>query len=162
SRTLSNFSSGVYLVWNVSGHVTLRVTKTGGINAVASGLFLGAGPGASVSFVKQDTSTQGNWRAAYGSDGYNLARDLASPAARGAPVRGGQSMAEWATSPPDTRGLLGPGTPATRLAATWYTYSSSSFTIDLNFNDAAQHQVALYCVDWDYQGRSQTIDVLGS
>jgi len=29
----------VYLVWNVSGHVKIQVTLTGGINAVASGLF---------------------------------------------------------------------------------------------------------------------------
>ena len=35
----SSFHNGVYLVWNLSGHVKLRVTLTGGANAVASGLF---------------------------------------------------------------------------------------------------------------------------
>jgi hypothetical protein len=39
SQSLTNFGEGVYLVWNVSGHVKIQVTLTGGINAVASGLF---------------------------------------------------------------------------------------------------------------------------
>ena len=30
---------GTYLVWNLQGNVTLKVTKTGGANAVVSGLF---------------------------------------------------------------------------------------------------------------------------
>ncbi len=39
TRTITNFGGGVWLVWNVSGHVQLRVTKTAGLNAVVSGLF---------------------------------------------------------------------------------------------------------------------------
>jgi len=39
TRTISGFSNGQYLVWNVRGHVTLRITLTGGINAVMSGMF---------------------------------------------------------------------------------------------------------------------------
>jgi hypothetical protein len=41
SRSLSNFSGGVYLVWDIQGHVVLNVTWTGGYNAVISGLFFG-------------------------------------------------------------------------------------------------------------------------
>jgi len=41
TRSIANFTNGEYLVWNVSGHVTMRVTLTGGLNAVVSGLFLG-------------------------------------------------------------------------------------------------------------------------
>lgn len=43
SRSLTSFGDGVYLVWNVRGHVKLRFTYTGGIssnNAVISGIFL--------------------------------------------------------------------------------------------------------------------------
>jgi hypothetical protein len=38
-RTLSNFSSGAYLVWNISGHVIINVTSAGGTNAVVNGVF---------------------------------------------------------------------------------------------------------------------------
>ena len=39
TRTLSSFNGGAYVVWNVSGHVKIRVTLTGGVNAVVSGIF---------------------------------------------------------------------------------------------------------------------------
>jgi len=39
TRTISNFSTGVYLIWNISGHVTINVTLTGGPNPVISGAF---------------------------------------------------------------------------------------------------------------------------
>ena len=42
SETLSNFSGGQYLVWNISGHVQFQVTNlVGGSNAVISGIFFG-------------------------------------------------------------------------------------------------------------------------
>jgi hypothetical protein len=37
--TFSGFHSGEYAVWNVQGHVLIQVTKTGGANAVVSGIF---------------------------------------------------------------------------------------------------------------------------
>jgi len=46
SRTVTSFNSGAYLVWTVSGHVQVRVTLTGGANAVISGLFFDAVPSA--------------------------------------------------------------------------------------------------------------------
>ena len=39
TRTLSAFTNGQYLVWTIGGHVTFRVTSTGAMNAVVSGLF---------------------------------------------------------------------------------------------------------------------------
>ena len=39
TRAVSSFNGGQYLVWNLKGHVILRITMTGGANAVASGLF---------------------------------------------------------------------------------------------------------------------------
>ena len=45
-----------------------------------------------------------------------------------------------------------------RIAATWY--NSSSFLIDLAFNDTAQHQLAIYCLDWDSTSRAERIDIL--
>jgi hypothetical protein len=39
TRVLSSFGNGVYLVWNLTGHVRINVTWTGGNNAVVSGAF---------------------------------------------------------------------------------------------------------------------------
>ena len=41
TRTISNFTGGVYLYWSVSGHVKINVTWTAGANAVISGVFFG-------------------------------------------------------------------------------------------------------------------------
>jgi hypothetical protein len=41
SRTVSNFRQGEYLVWNVQGHVTFRITNLGVSNGVVSGIFFG-------------------------------------------------------------------------------------------------------------------------
>jgi hypothetical protein len=40
TRSVSNFTEGVYVVWTVTGHVKLQITKTAGNNAVISGVFL--------------------------------------------------------------------------------------------------------------------------
>lgn len=45
TRTITNFSNGVYLIWNLSGNVTLKLTSVSGTNAVLSGIFFGTGGG---------------------------------------------------------------------------------------------------------------------
>ena len=44
TRTVSGFGGGVYLVWDITGHVVIRVTNTGPVNAVVSGLFVDREP----------------------------------------------------------------------------------------------------------------------
>lgn len=39
-RQLSGFTDGAYLVWNLSGHVVVRITRAAGANAILSGIFL--------------------------------------------------------------------------------------------------------------------------
>jgi subtilisin family serine protease len=41
TRSISSFHSGLYLDYQVSGHLRIRIARTGGANAVLSGLFLG-------------------------------------------------------------------------------------------------------------------------
>ncbi len=49
SRTLTSFQNGVYLVWDVSGSITIRLTNLdSSANAVLSGLFLGGPLGPTV------------------------------------------------------------------------------------------------------------------
>jgi hypothetical protein len=45
ARLISGFSNGAYLVWNLSGHVFIRITNTSTkANAVSSGIFFGPAP----------------------------------------------------------------------------------------------------------------------
>jgi hypothetical protein len=39
ARTLSNFANGIYVIWNLSGHVKINVTWISGSSAVVSGVF---------------------------------------------------------------------------------------------------------------------------
>ena len=73
SRPLSSFTGGQYAVWSVRGRVRFDVIRTGPLNAVVSAVFLdpagAAGASTSASFVRLDTTTQGNWRGLYGAKG---------------------------------------------------------------------------------------------
>ena len=162
SRTLSGFNGGQYVVWNLRGHVKLRFTRTGGVNAVLSGVFFGAGggggtPGSAATFAGLDSTTQGTWLSSYGSDGYNIFNDAVSYPAYATVTATGQSVYTWAGATSDPRGLQRPGGGA-RIAATWY--SETSFDIDLNLAGSQAHDVSFYAVDWDNQVRTQRFDVL--
>jgi len=41
---MSAFPAGQYLVWNLAGHATIRITVLGGSNPVVSGLLFGSEP----------------------------------------------------------------------------------------------------------------------
>jgi hypothetical protein len=162
TRQLSNFSSGVYLAWNVSGSVTFKVTCTAGYNAVISGLFFDP-VSASAAFVKTDTTTQGAWKGAYGSSGYDIAGDTTAnnpslPAYVSSVALAGDSTYIYQSSTSDPRALQQAGDGATsRIAAVWY--AAPSFTITVNMADMAVHQVALYAMDED-RNRSEQIEVI--
>ena len=41
TRSVSSFTNGTYLVWDLNGNVNMRITKVSGVDAVVSGLFFG-------------------------------------------------------------------------------------------------------------------------
>jgi hypothetical protein len=45
-----------------------------------------------------------------------------------------------------------------RIAATWYTWST--LDIDIQLTDDRLHQVAMYFLDWDSKGRSESLELL--
>jgi len=160
TRGLSNFLNGQYLAWTVAGHVKIQVNRTSGPNAVLSGVFLGgggAGATSQASFVKLDTGTRGTWKGVYGSAGYNVIGDRSSYPSYVTVTPSGQYSYTWAASTTDTRALQKASSSTDRIASTWY--SSIPFSVDLNFTDSNIHQVAVYCVDWDVRGRSQTLSI---
>ena len=153
--------SGQYLIWTITGHVIFRVTRTGGVNAVVSGLFIGGGAGGggggSATFVLTDSTSQGSWRNVYGAEGTALATEVSTlPPFAQLNVNGALTWT-WAASTSDVRALQRL-TGDDRFAATWY--SGDTFDLDLNLTDGLPHQVALYAVDFDSGGRVQRIDVL--
>jgi hypothetical protein len=259
ARSVTAFSNGQYLIWNLRGHVKLRVTKTVGFNGVVSGIFfnmaqpnfsigvspatrstiagtnvsytvqvnasagfagsvdlaasglplgatanfspasvVGAGtstltvltgpltPGgtypitvtgtsvalsrsetitlivtasapAGAVFLQTNALTKGSWKGVFGSEGYSIANTTTSYPAYAEVAFSGQNSFTWASSTTDVRALQ-QATGSDRIASTWY--SSTSFEININLKDGNWHQVAIYCLDWENSGRSQTIDIL--
>jgi hypothetical protein len=166
SRTVAGFSGGEYLVWTLGGHVQLRLTDLAGNNAVLNGLFFGPAGSApsgngSAQFVKTDTGPRGTWQGHYGANGYNVVgAGTPSYPSYATVTTAGNSEYTWADPAPtvDPRALQKPPPSNDHIAAAWY--STTSFTVDVNITDGATHQVALYLLDWDFNGRTERIDVL--
>ena len=81
----------------VSGNVLIKFTKTAGLNAVLSGLFLDPYT-TSAMFTKQDTTTEGNWIGAYGTQGYDVVDNAASIPSYATVTPSGQSTYMWSTT----------------------------------------------------------------
>jgi len=163
--TGANFVNGSYLIWNVAGHVTITITSNAGPNCVVAGIFFG-GPDVPVppvsttaSFSGADTSTEGSWLGTYGADGYWVANGGQSmPQYDPTLAMNGESTWTWASPTSDPRAPeTGTDGATSRTASTWY--SSSSFTFDVNITDGQTHQVALYLLNWDSQGRTETVQI---
>ena len=64
----------------------------------------------------------------------------------------------WADTSDDARALKKSAADAKDgLAACWY--SENVWSIDINFTDEIEHQVAIYCLDWDTETRVMTVEV---
>ena len=156
SQSISNFASGEYLVWTISGNVLITISALAGINAVLDGLFFDpAGPPlppppptATASFLATDTTTQGNWIGVYGNQGFNvLGSGVSNPTGDATVTPSGQSLYTWATPPFYAGGALQvPPAGTSRIAAAWY--SSTSFTIDVNLAAGYAYNLELYFLDY--------------
>jgi lysophospholipase L1-like esterase len=163
TEQVSNFSGGQYLVWNLSGHVTITITDTGPGNAVLSGLMFDpaaavTAPTATAKYVTTNTTTGGTWTGVYGADGYSVVAGQTSLPAYASLTTTGASTYTWSTSATDTRNLqVSPGA-SSRVGAC--DVSATSFTFDLNLTDGNAHQVGLYALNWDsWTYRNETITI---
>ena len=154
TETIKSFNSGVYLEWAISGNVLITLTHIAGKNAVLSGLFFDAPP--SASFVKQDTTTQGNWIGTYGTQGYDVIGNAASLPSYATVTPSGQSNYTWAASTTDPRALEDVGGNG-RIAACWF--ANPSFTVDVDITDGQTHDLELYFLDWDTTARVEQVQI---
>ena len=106
--------------------------------------------------MKTDTATQGNWLGVYGNQGYDVIGKPAIFPSYATVTPAGQSTFTWAATTTDPRAFRHQ-TVRNRIAATWY--STTSFTIAVNLNDGQAHNIALYALDWDNNGRSEQIQI---
>ena len=79
-----------------------------------------SGGAAVAQFVKADTTTQGNWKSAYGGDGFNVLGDVAAYPAYASVTPSGNLFYVWNPSTADPRALQ-KSVATDRVAATWYT-----------------------------------------
>jgi hypothetical protein len=160
--TVSNFSEGLYVVWQVHGKVTFRVRNLGPLQAVVSGIFADA-PGTapvetSAQFVGTDIQTGGSWKGFYGRDGVHVVGDgLLFPAYGRFRSTGDTRLQQWTGSTTDPAALER-STSSDRLASSWW--SATSVNLHFTFTDLLTHRISLYCLDWDALNREQRIDVI--
>jgi len=149
-------AAGLYTPPTSISSQTITVTATSVAQTTQFGTATINLAGSIVSFVGSDTTTQGNWQGVYGADGYSIAnsvQSLPSYASTFAPQN--QSNYTWASSTTDVRALQLPSSG--RIASTWY--SNPGFNLNVNFTDSNAHKLALYALDWDSGGRSETIQI---
>src|SRR5262249_4226687 len=131
-----------------------------GNNVAVNAVFFGAATGSSsAQFLGTDTTTQGNWRSAYGADGYDIAQDTsaANPVipAYAQVSLSGESNWTWPSSYTAIYPLQNAASNGT-IAACWF--APSSFDIHIDLTDGRTHQVALYATDPDGSVEFQVLD----
>ncbi len=155
TETLSSFSGGVHLQWVVTGNVMIEVATTNRATAVLSGVFIDSPTALSApSPAFEDGTTEGNWIGSYGSQGYDFIGNTASLPSYATITTTGQTSYTWTASTTDPRALQN-ASGTGRVAACWY--SSTSFNIDVNLTDGQAHELSLYAIDWDNEGRGEQI-----
>jgi ELWxxDGT repeat protein len=161
SRTVSHFQGGEYLVYNVSGDVTITFINDGPQNAVLSGLFIDpvSTPSGTASFAGTDAQTHGNYTGFYGGDGYDVFNAASSlPSYASLSIPSSVSNYTWDPNATSVNALQTSPGATTRIAACDYS-NSPAFTMGLNLTDGKTHKVAIYVLDYDYQHRAETIQI---
>jgi hypothetical protein len=110
-------------------------------------------------FVGTDAATKGNWRGVYGAEGYTVIGSAASYPAYAQVSAAGKQDWVWNQVTTDARALQ-TADGLSRIAACWY--QPGTFTINVSFTDGATHRVALYFCDWDFAGRTETVELVDS
>jgi hypothetical protein len=125
-------------------------------------------------FIKQDSTTSGNWGGVYGKDGYALCnyqgesgdkKSLPSYVTsldyyRAFPKSGRPDCKTWAKDTPDQRALAPAPNNGTPRNAACVSNSDQTMTLTIGVEGTRDYQVALYFVDWDNQGRREAVEMM--
>lgn len=103
-----------------------------------------------------DTTTQGDWKTKYGSDGQMIPGFLNTLPA-GVTVEQSNQTWTWNENTPDQRALNKYAQNGSRIASAWYW--PGKVTFDVNIGSIQPKQVALYFLDWDNSGRVQDLTI---
>ena len=154
--------------------MTAIATDTLGQTTVSSPVVItltnGAAPAPAATFVGTDTTTSGNWTSTYGVDGFIIPNDAAtSPAIYATVNLNGASTFSYADPTNFPEALLKTRTSGTtdRISSVFYQLTDAVnnngvILIDVNLIDFAQHQVALYFMDWQSSTRNVRVQILNS
>jgi hypothetical protein len=170
SRTHTVTLSGQYLA--PGGTNPSNVVYNAGANtttvtlAPGTGYVLSRALDAVVTAPSTDMTTQGNWKAAYGSEGFGLLTEPVSdamspnisyPRYANVTLDGSSTVWTWSTSDPRATPIPW-GDPGDRHAEALS--GGTSVSIDVDLADHRLHSISLYFLDWDNQGRSERVDVV--
>jgi hypothetical protein len=155
------YTAATTLVASYSEQVTAVASKSGFPDAVAVAI-VNLQQGSSAVFLRMDDHLGGTWHDAngtpvYGAEGYVLSHmppDL-PPLPYISPISTPPQIRIWEDPSTLTKSLLKAGATTERYAYAWFDTNSLNFVF--NFADTLAHQIAVYCVDWDSQGREQTL-----
>jgi hypothetical protein len=106
---------------------------------------------------KTDATTQGSWSGVYGGEGYAIANGppMWQPSYAAVSVTLASTYT-WASETSQVRALQNGLDAKPRLAAAYY---GNNFNINIDFTDKNPHPVALYLLDFDTSGRTETLTV---
>jgi YVTN family beta-propeller protein len=143
----------------VASSSTSDITVVDGATNTAASLTVANPVVQPVVFQGLDTTTSGNWNGKYGSGGYMIANGNSTNLDHATVSLSQDFSYTWAGLTNDTRALqISPGA-AGGIASAFVNYYGDSFYINLNVYDSKPHRVALYLLDWETAGRSETIAV---
>lgn len=124
----------------------------------------------SVSFIRADSQTRGDWKGHYGSEAFSVFGHSASvPAEISLRFRAGGwryyfpcdshglTLQTFADTTQDGRALLRPESAGGRIAAA--VERPGDFTVTVEARDGKPHQAAFYVADWDRLSRRMTVEV---
>ena len=163
TQNVVNFKNGEFLSFNVSGAVTFRVSRTGGPDAVVSGVFFDEPFGENAHFDGTNATLGGNWvDGPYGATAaYVVGDDFPGldVAANSELTISGAQRGILATPTANAAALLKtePALSSTRVEA--YAFTASSMTVAYTPGDTVQHQLALYVADFENEKRVETVTI---